>query len=85
MLKHGRKFERMGTDVPGIYIRKIPPSVIEEAYLAVEINPIGKDGLPTNKIGIIIRNTEQLSAIRAILSESKVDEIVQAIEGLDQS
>jgi len=56
MLKHGRKFERLRTAEPGIFIRKIPQSKNDPAYLAVEINPIGKSGNPMNKMGIIIRS-----------------------------
>jgi hypothetical protein len=80
LLKHGRKFERLRTEEPGVFIRKIPQYKDEPAYLAVEINPIGKDGSPMNKMGVIIRSQEELDVIRAILSHKKVDEILQAIE-----
>ena len=80
MLKHGRKFERLRTAEPGIFIRKIPQSRNEPAYLAVEINPIGQSGNPMNKIGAIIRSQNELDAIRAILSQKNVDEMLQTIE-----
>ncbi len=80
MLKHGRKFERLRIADSGIFIRKIPRSKNEPAYLAVEINPIDQSGNPMNKIGVIIRNQNQLDAIRAILSQKKVDEILQTVE-----
>jgi hypothetical protein len=80
MLKHGRRFERLRTDEPGIFIRKIPKSKDEPAYLAVEINPIGQNGNPMNKIGVLIRNQNELDAIRAILVQKKVDEVLQVIE-----
>ena len=80
MLKFGRKFERMKMDDAGVFIRKIPKYKDEPAYLAVEINPIGDDGLPVNKMGIIIRNLEELDAIRSILSGKKVDELLDEIE-----
>ena len=85
MLKHGRKFERLRTDELGLFIRKIPRSKKEPAYLAVEINPIGIDGNPTNKIGIIIKSQKDLDAIRAIISQDKVDEILQTIERINQN
>ena len=80
MLKHGRKFERLRTAEPGLYIRKIPQSKDEPAYLAVEINPIDQSGNPMNKIGAIIRSQNELDAIRAILSQKNVDEMLQTIE-----
>jgi hypothetical protein len=84
MLKHGRRFERMRTTEPGIFIRKIPQSKDEPAYLAVEINPVDKSGNPINKIGVIIRNRLELDAVRTILSQKKVDEVFQAIEKVSQ-
>jgi len=80
MLKHGRRFERLRTTEPGIFIRKIPQSKDEPAYLAVEINPVDKSGNPINKIGVITRNRLELDAVRTILSQNKVDEVFQAIE-----
>ncbi len=84
MLRHGRKWERLRTDEPGIFIRKIPQSKDGPAYLAVEINPIGESGNPINKMGIIIRSQSELDAIRGILSQMKVDEVLQAIEKVSQ-
>jgi hypothetical protein len=80
MLKHGRRFERLRTDTPGVFIRKIPQYKDEPVYLAIEINPIGRDGNPMNKMGVIIRNQEELDAIRTILSQNIVDELLQVIE-----
>ena len=80
MLKHGRKWERHRLDDSGVFIRKIPRSKENPDYLAVEINPIGEDGFPINKVGIIIRNKEELHAIREILSSTQIDEAFDAID-----
>jgi hypothetical protein len=80
MLKHGRRFERLRTDKPGVYIRKIPRTRDEPAYLAVEINPISQDGKPVYKIGPLIRKKTELDAVRAILSLKDVDDLLQKIE-----
>jgi hypothetical protein len=83
MLKHGRKFERLRTAEPGIFIRKIPRSKNEPAYLAVEINPIGQSGNPMYRVGALIRNQNELEAVREIISQKKVDEILQKIESVN--
>lgn len=80
MLRHGRKFERLRIDETGLFIRKIPRSKENPAYLAVEINPIGKDGNPMYKVGALIKNQSELDAIRAILSRNEVDEVLHEIE-----
>jgi hypothetical protein len=84
MLKHGRKFERLKIDERGLFVRKIPPSKENPAYLAVEINPIGQDGNPMSKIGVLIKSQNQLDAVRAILSQEEVVEILQTIEHVNQ-
>jgi hypothetical protein len=84
MLKYGRKWERMKVDDSGVFIRKIPQSKDGPAYLAIEINPIGEDGIPINKMGIIIRSQQELDAIREIISKKKVDDMLQKIEGIGQ-
>lgn len=84
MLKHGRKWERHRIDESGIFIRKIPKSKDDPAYLAVEINPIDDSGFPINKMGVIIRSQSELDAIREILSLKKVDEALHAIERVNQ-
>ena len=80
MLKHGRKFERLRMDEPGIFIRKIPRSKDDPAYLAIEINPISQDRNPMYKVGALIRNQNELDAIRAILSMKEIDKMLQTIE-----
>ena len=80
MLKHGRKFERLRMSEPGLFIRKIPRSKDEPAHLAVEINPISQDGNPMYKVGALIRNQNELDAIRAILSMKEIDKMLQTIE-----
>ena len=84
MLKFGRKWERLRVDESGVFIRKIPSSRDNPAYLAVEINPICENGIPINKMGIIIRNQSELDSIRNILSKSRVDEVIQEIESVNQ-
>ncbi|NWF95941.1 MAG: hypothetical protein HXY34_07330 [Candidatus Thorarchaeota archaeon] len=80
MLKHGRRFERVKTSIDGVFIRRIPQSRDEPACLVLEVNPIGRSGNPMNRVGSIIRNMDELNAIRAILSQESVDEIMVAIE-----
>ena len=75
----------MRTVAPGVFVRKIPHSKNEPAYLALEINPIGKSGNPMNKIGVIISSRAELDAVRAIISQKDVDEVIQEIEKANQS
>ncbi|TFG26408.1 hypothetical protein EU527_19760 [Candidatus Thorarchaeota archaeon] len=70
----------MTTEEPGVFIRKIPPSPREAAYLALEINPLDENNLPMSRFGIIIRSREQLDAVRAVISSERLDGILDEIE-----
>ena len=72
----------MRTSEPGIFIRKIPRVKDEPAHLAVEINPIGKSGNPMYRVGSLIKDKDELDAIRALLSLEKVDELLETVEKL---
>ncbi|TFF91928.1 hypothetical protein EU545_02530 [Candidatus Thorarchaeota archaeon] len=82
MLKHGRKFERMRTSIPGVFVRKIPKSRDGPAHLAVEINPVDESGYPVQKIGVVVRGRKGLDAIRAVLSQERLDEVLEVVEGI---
>ncbi|MFX1604093.1 MAG: hypothetical protein ACFFCK_11470, partial [Promethearchaeota archaeon] len=69
---------------PGVFIRKIPRSKDEPAYLAIEINPTGQSGIPMYKVGALIRNQNELDAVREIISQKKVDEILQTVQKVNQ-
>ena len=84
MLKHGRKFERLRMPESGVFIRKIPRTRDEPAYLAVEINPISQSGNPMYKVGALIRKQSELDAIRDILSKTVVDELLQTVEKINR-
>ena len=83
LLKHGRKFERMRTDQSGIFVRKIPQSRGEPAYLAVEINPVDESGYPVHDIGVVIRSQKELDDVRAVLSSERVDAVLSAIKQIE--
>ncbi|MFX1265218.1 MAG: hypothetical protein ACFFH0_07545 [Promethearchaeota archaeon] len=73
----------MRTSEPGVFVRKIPRSKNEPAYLAVEINPIGQGGIPMYKVGALIKDQNELDAIREIISQKKVDELLQTVQNVN--
>ena len=84
LLKHGRRFERMRTDYPGVFVVKIPRMKGEPAYLALEINPLDEKGHPSNTIGIIVNNKDELDAIRRVLSHKELDDVLVSVEKANQ-
>ena len=46
----------------------------------MEINPVGPDGAPTKRRGLILRNLEEL---KKLISEDRLEEIIKAIEKIN--
>jgi hypothetical protein len=49
----------------------------------VEINPVGPDGAPTKRRGLILRNLEELKEYKKLISGDRLEEILKAIEKIN--
>jgi hypothetical protein len=69
VLQAGKDWQRVPVKgVPGIFVLKAPAARGRPASLLVEINPVGPDGVPTKRRGLILRNLEELKEYRRIIS-----------------
>jgi hypothetical protein len=81
VLQTGKDWQRVPVKgVPGIFVLKAPAAKGRPASLLVEINPVGPDGVPTKRRGLILRNLEELKEYRKLISEDRLEEILKAIE-----
>jgi hypothetical protein len=79
-LNDGRNWERKATNIPGVFLFRLPGSKGRPASLAIEINPIDSYGSITKKRGVVIRSVSELDEISRLLSHSKVDELSKKID-----
>jgi len=79
-VEEGADWERKHTTVPGVSIIRLPPTKNRPASLAIDINPIGDNGLPMKKKGIMIMNSAELAAFRATFTNEKIDGLINALE-----
>lgn len=79
-IDEGQDWERKQTSVKGVSIIRLPATKNRAASLAIDINPIGENGLPMKKKGIMIMNAAELMAFRAAFSNEKVDGLIKALE-----
>lgn len=74
------------TSVPSIFLLKLPRSKIgswKEA-ITIEINPVNPTtSSPTKKRGIVIRSTSELDEISKILTNPKMSELTELIDGVN--
>jgi hypothetical protein len=79
-IEEGQDWERKNTSVKGVSIIRLPATKNRPASLAIDINPVGENGLPMKKKGIMIMNAAELAAFRAAFTSEKVDSLITALE-----
>nr|WP_320162675.1 hypothetical protein [uncultured Methanoregula sp.] len=79
-IEDGQDWERKPTSVKGVALIRLPATKNRAASLAIDINPVGENGLPMKKKGIMIMNSAELAAFRATFNNEKVDSLIAALE-----
>jgi hypothetical protein len=79
-IEDGADWERKQTSIKGVSIIRLPATKNRPASLAIDVNPLGETGIPMKKKGIMIMNSSELAAFRAIFSYDKMDNLMSALE-----
>jgi uroporphyrinogen-III synthase len=79
-IDEGQDWERKITSVKGVSIIRLPQYKTRPASLAIDINPVGENGLPMKKKGIMIMSATELQAFREIFKNEKLDNLVKTLE-----
>ena len=82
-LNDGRNWERKATNIPGVFLFRLPASKGRPASLAIEINPVDVYGFVTKKRGIVIRSSSELDEIKHLLGDQKVGELSKKIDAVN--
>ena len=79
-VEEGQDWERKNTSVNGVSIIRLPQYKNRAASLAIDINPLGENGLPMKKKGIMIMNAAELLAFREAFKNEKLDNLINVLE-----
>jgi hypothetical protein len=79
-LSRSRDWERRPTNVPGIFLIKLPSFRSRQASIAIELNPVNATGAVTKKRGVVIRSTSELNQFNNILADQKLIELARRID-----
>ena len=79
-LRDARDWERRGTNIPGVFLMKLPSSRTRQAAIAIEINPINAPGSATKKRGIVARSASELDEFNRILANQKLVELARKVD-----
>ena len=82
-MREAKDWERKATNVPGVFLLKLPPFKGRSASLAIEVNPIGASGAATKKRGVVVRSTNELQEINKLLSHPKLVELAKRIDDVN--
>jgi len=79
-LRDARAWERKATNIPGVFLLKLPSSRTRQAAIAIEINPVDSAGSATKKRGIVVRSASELDEFNRILSNQKLVELAKNMD-----
>jgi hypothetical protein len=82
-LEEGKDWERKPTNIPGIFLFKLPEYRGRPASLAIEINPLNANGSPSKKRGIVIKSSDELNSILELIGNSKVLQLAKSIDEIN--
>ena len=57
--KDAKDWERRATNIPGVFLLKLPSLRTRQTVIAIEINPVDAAGSATKKRGIVIRSASE--------------------------
>ena len=80
--EQGKEWQRVETNVPGLYLVKAPATKKKPAYVMVELNPVNEEGKPLKRKGLFLRNTAQLLAFKELIENPKVQTILENIDSV---
>jgi hypothetical protein len=81
-LKTGAAWEKMETDVPGVFVVKTagPKANPEAGKLMIEINPVDESGKPKKFKGLMLSDKESFTAFLETMQDDRIHKILSALE-----
>ncbi len=83
-LEKGKDWEKMETDIDGVFVVKIPGTKTRSGRLMVEVNPINKaTGTPKKRKGLFIADFEMYLQFQEALMEDEVPALIKTLEEIN--
>jgi hypothetical protein len=84
VLQSGRDWQRVSVKgAPGVFVVKAPAYRGRPASLIIEVNPLGPDGTPMKRRGLMLRSLSELRQFREIISAKRLEEVLEAVEKIN--
>jgi hypothetical protein len=82
-LENGEGWAKIKTNIPGVFVVKVPGTKNRSSRLMVEINPVDKQGQPKKRKGLFVANFEMYLQFLEALQDDKVGQLVKTIDGVN--
>ncbi|MEM2692501.1 MAG: hypothetical protein QXW56_03315 [Nitrososphaerota archaeon] len=81
VLERARDWQRVPVrGSPGVFVVKMPAGRRRSAALAIELNPVDENNMPTKRRGLYIRSRSDLEQFRRLIGDRSLDRLVEALE-----
>jgi len=78
-LENGKDWERKQTNIPGVFLIRLPQFRSRPACIGVELDALNRGG-GNRRRGIIIRTSNELQQLLDIVTNKKLNELTSSIE-----
>ena len=82
-LKNGKDWSRIRTTVPGVFVLKLPAYRGSPTRLTVELNPVGEDGSPKKRRGLVLRSTAELEDYKELFQYEKLSKLLSVLDSVN--
>lgn len=79
-LEKGKDWERKQTNIPGVFLIRLPQFRSRPACIGVELDALNRGGGGNRRRGIILRTNEELQQLLDIVTNKKLIELTSSIE-----
>jgi hypothetical protein len=82
-LRNSKDWSRFKTNIPGIYVLKMPAYKSSPTRLAVELNPVSDTGTPKKRRGLILRSSAELEDFKEIFIYEKLSKLLSLVDSVN--
>lgn len=79
-LENGKDWERKQTNIPGVFLIRLPQFRSRPACIGVELDILNRGGGSSRRRGIILRTNGELEQLRDTINNAKLHALTSSIE-----
>ena len=82
-LENGKDWERKQTNIPGVFLIRLPQFRSRPACIGVELDVLNRGGGSSRRRGIILRTKEELKQLLDVVTNKKLEDLTSSIEKIN--